>query len=57
MNKNQIKGTAKEGVGKAQEAAGKLMGSNAQKAKGLGKQIAGKAQKAFGNVEEIIKSK
>lgn len=57
MNKNQIKGTAKEGVGKAQEAAGILMGSNEQQAKGIGKQIAGKVQKAVGAVEEKIKSK
>ncbi|MEO8598359.1 MAG: CsbD family protein [bacterium] len=57
MNKNQIKGTTKEGVGKVQEAAGKLMGSNEQQAKGIGNQIAGKVQKAAGDVEEIIKSK
>ncbi|MGV8899962.1 MAG: CsbD family protein [Burkholderiaceae bacterium] len=57
MNKNQIKGIAKEGVGKVQETAGKLIGSNEQQAKGLGNQIAGKVQKAVGDVEEKIKSK
>lgn len=57
MNKNQIKGTAKAGIGKVQEAAGKLMESDAQQAKGIGKQIAGKVQKAVGDVEEKIKSK
>lgn len=57
MNKNQIKGTAKESVGKIQEAAGKLVGSDEQQIKGLGKQITGKLQKAVGDVEEKIKSK
>ncbi|NMM27900.1 MAG: CsbD family protein [Glaciimonas sp.] len=57
MNKNQIKGTAKESVGKAQEAAGKLIGSDKQQVKGLDKQIIGKVQKAVGDVEEKIKSK
>ncbi|MGV8894270.1 MAG: CsbD family protein [Burkholderiaceae bacterium] len=57
MNKNQIKGSAKESVGKVQETAGKLIGSNEQQAKGLGNQIAGKVQKTAGDVEEKIKSK
>lgn len=57
MNKNQIKGTAKEIVGKVQEEAGKLVDSDAQQIKGLEKQISGKAQKSVGDVEEIIKDK
>ncbi len=57
MNKDQIKGTAKEVVGKVQEEAGKLLGSEKQQIKGLDKQVAGKVQKAVGDVEEIIDTK
>ena len=57
MNKDQIKGTAKEIAGKVQEEAGKLVGSEEQQIKGLGKQITGKVQQSVGDVEEIIKAK
>ena len=52
MNKDQVKGTTKDLVGKAQEAGGKLVGSKEQQIKGLNKQIAGTAQKAVGDVKE-----
>jgi uncharacterized protein YjbJ (UPF0337 family) len=55
MNKNQIKGAAKDVAGKVQEEAGKLVGSKEQQVKGLNKQIAGKAEKSFGDVKEAIK--
>lgn len=54
MNKNQVKGAAKDVVGKIQEEAGKLVGSKEQQVKGLSKQISGKAQKAVGDVEQSI---
>lgn len=57
MNKDQINGTAKEIVGKVQEEAGKLVGSDKQQIKGLDKQITGKVQKAVGDVEELIDTK
>lgn len=57
MNKDQIKGAAKEIVGKVQEKTGKLVGSEEQQIKGLGKQITGKVQQSVGDVEEIIKAK
>ena len=44
MNKDQIKGTAKNIGGKIQEEAGKLVGSTAQEVKGLKKQVEGKVQ-------------
>jgi len=56
LNKNQIKGAAKNIAGKVQEEAGKLAGSKEQQVKGLGKQIAGKAEKAFGDVKEIARN-
>jgi uncharacterized protein YjbJ (UPF0337 family) len=55
MNKEQVKGVAKEIAGKVQEEAGKLVGSKEQQAKGLGKQISGKAEKAYGDVKEAVK--
>lgn len=57
MNKNQMQGKAKEIVGKVQEEAGKLVGSDKQQIKGLDKQVTGKVQKAMGDVEEIIDAK
>jgi len=56
MNKDQVKGVAKEIAGKAQEGAGKLVGSKKQQAKGLVKQIAGKAEKNYGDAKEVIKN-
>ena len=55
MNKDQVKGIAKDLAGKVQEEVGKLVGSKSQQAKGLGKQISGNAQEAYGNAKEVIK--
>ncbi len=55
MNKDQVKGGAKNVVGKVQEEAGKLVGSKEQQIKGLSKQISGKAQKSVGDVEQSVK--
>jgi uncharacterized protein YjbJ (UPF0337 family) len=54
MNKDQVKGVAKDVAGKVQEQAGKLVGSKKQQVKGLAKQVAGKSQKAVGDVEQAI---
>ena len=55
MNKDQVKGTAKDVAGKIQEGAGKLVGSKSQQAKGLAKQVAGKTQKGFGDGRQAAK--
>ena len=55
MNKDQVKGGAKDVVGKVQEEAGKLVGSKEQQIKELSKQISGKAQKGVGDVEQSVK--
>jgi uncharacterized protein YjbJ (UPF0337 family) len=55
MNKDQVKGGAKDIAGKIQEAAGKLTGSKEQQAKGLAKQVAGKLQKGAGDAKESVK--
>ena len=54
MNKDQVKGVAKDVAGKVQEQAGKLVGSKKQQIKGLSKQISGKVQKAVGDVEQSV---
>lgn len=55
MNKDQLKGTAKEMGGRAQEAAGDLTGSSEHKAKGMAKQAKGKAQQTVGDAKEILR--
>ena len=55
MNKDQIKGAAKDIGGKIQEEAGKLVGSKEQQAKGLLNQVEGKAQQQVGNLKETVK--
>jgi uncharacterized protein YjbJ (UPF0337 family) len=54
MNKDQVKGAAKDIAGKVQEEAGKLVGSKEQQVKGLSKQISGKVQKGLGDVEQSV---
>ena len=54
MNKDQVKGAAKDVVGKVQEQAGKLVGSKKQQIKGLSKQISGKLQKGVGDVKQSV---
>ncbi|MEO8333208.1 MAG: CsbD family protein [Gallionella sp.] len=55
MNKNQVKGVAKDIAGKVQEEVGKLVGSKEQQVKGLSKQISGKAEKTYGDAKQVIK--
>jgi uncharacterized protein YjbJ (UPF0337 family) len=55
MNKDQVKGGAKDLGGKVQEEAGKLVGSEKTEAKGLKNQAEGKIQKGFGNAKENVK--
>jgi uncharacterized protein YjbJ (UPF0337 family) len=54
MNKDQVKGAAKDVAGKVQQQAGKLVGSKQQQAKGLAKQLSGKTQKAVGDVKQAV---
>jgi uncharacterized protein YjbJ (UPF0337 family) len=55
MNKDQVKGTAKDIAGKVQEETGNLTGSKEQEAKGLAKQVEGKTQKKVGDAKETVK--
>jgi uncharacterized protein YjbJ (UPF0337 family) len=54
MNKDQVKGAAKDIAGKAQEKAGELTGSEKQQLKGLKKQGEGKIQQGVGDVKEAF---
>jgi uncharacterized protein YjbJ (UPF0337 family) len=51
MNRNQVKGAAKDVAGKVQRKVGELTGNENQQAKGTAKQMEGKVQKGVGNVE------
>jgi len=55
MNKDQVKGAAKDAAGKVQRKAGEAVGSEEHQAKGLGKQAEGKTQKAYGDAKEAVK--
>jgi len=55
MNKDQVKGAAKDIAGKIQEEGGKLAGSKSQQAKGLEKQLEGKVQQKVGDLKEAVK--
>jgi uncharacterized protein YjbJ (UPF0337 family) len=55
MNKDQVKGKAKEVGGKVQQKVGEAVGSRQQQSQGLSNQAEGKAQKKIGDVKEIAK--
>jgi uncharacterized protein YjbJ (UPF0337 family) len=52
MNKDQIKGTAREVAGKVQKNVGKATSNGTLAVKGAVKEVAGKVQKEFGNAKE-----
>jgi uncharacterized protein YjbJ (UPF0337 family) len=55
MNKDHVKGTAKDVAGKVQEKAGELTGSEKQQLKGVKNQVEGKLQKGVGDVKDAFK--
>jgi uncharacterized protein YjbJ (UPF0337 family) len=54
MNKDQVKGSIKDTVGKVQEKTGELTGSENQQIKGVKNQVEGKIQKGVGDVKEAF---
>ena len=52
MNRDQLKGTMKDKMGKAQRKMGQGMDSPKQALKGAAKQVEGKLQKAAGDSRE-----
>ena len=55
MNKDQVKGSAKEVAGKIQQGLGRAIDSKEQQVKGLGKQVEGNMQKNIGNLKKALK--
>lgn len=51
MNKQQIKGAAREAAGKVQKNVGKATANGTMAMKGAAKELAGKAEKAVGNAK------
>jgi uncharacterized protein YjbJ (UPF0337 family) len=51
MNKDQVKGAAKEAAGKLQKKAGMATANGTQALKGAARELSGKAQKAYGNAK------
>ena len=56
MNKDQVKGVAKDIGGKIQEKAGKMVGSKEQQAKGMKHQAEGQSQQKAGDMKEAVKN-
>ena len=54
MNRDQVKGAAKNVAGKVQQKVGQVTGNKTQQAKGAAKQVEGKVQKGVGNVEQSV---
>lgn len=55
MNKDQVKGQAKNIAGIVQEATGKLVDSKSQEIKGVKLQVQGQVQKGYGDAKEYAK--
>ena len=55
MNKDQVKGVAKETEGKIRKNVGEATGNASEQAKGIGQEAAGKIRKNFGDAKEDIK--
>jgi len=55
MNKDQVKGTAKEAAGKVQAQVGKVAGSTEQQVKGHVREAEGKAQHVVGDARKAVK--
>lgn len=55
MDKNRIKGTAKQAEGAIKESLGKLSGNKSLEAKGKVKKAEGSVQKAFGKSKDALR--
>jgi uncharacterized protein YjbJ (UPF0337 family) len=55
MDRDRVKGAAKNLKGKAKEAAGKVTGDAKLKTEGKADQVAGKVQNAVGGVKDTLR--
>ena len=51
MNRDQVKGTAKDVAGKVQRKVGEATGNTSQQIKGGARQVEGKLQKGAGDIQ------
>ena len=56
MNKDQVKGAAKDIAGKVQRKVGEVTGSASQQIKGGAKQVEGKLQKGAGDAQQAAEN-
>lgn len=57
MDKDRIKGSAKQAKGRAKEVAGKVLGDSKLKSEGKGDQVKGKVQNAIGGIKDTLRGK
>ena len=55
MNRDQVRGKAKDIAGKVQQKVGEVTGSKSQQVKGVAKQVEGKVQKGVGDANEALR--
>ena len=55
MNRDQVKGKAKDIAGKVQRKTGQALGNPNMEARGMARQVAGKTQKALGDAAEKLR--
>jgi uncharacterized protein YjbJ (UPF0337 family) len=55
MDKDEVKGKAKDIAGRVERQAGEWTGDEETQAKGAGKQVEGKLQNAFGKAKDALK--
>lgn len=55
INKDQVKGRAKEAEGKIKEISGALVGNESLEAKGKVQKNLGKAQAKYGDIKQDVK--
>ena len=54
MNRDQVKGRAKEVAGKVEKNVGRAIGNPKVEAKGLAKELSGKVQKTAGDIASDV---
>jgi uncharacterized protein YjbJ (UPF0337 family) len=57
VNRDQVKGRAKEVAGKVEKSVGRAVGSSKTEAKGIAKEITGKVQKTLGDARNELRNK
>jgi uncharacterized protein YjbJ (UPF0337 family) len=55
MDKQQVKGAAKEAAGKVQKNTGEVFHDRSMQAKGMAKETAGKVQKKVGEAKDALR--